>query len=155
MSDNATHPLGAKLSYGTYDPNNPETPAASYTELGQITETAFPEVTVGKVKATRLNQTGIFKRKRPGMADAGDVPTKIYFDKSDYATLLTMAKNRTEAWWKVEAPEDDDRTHTSKCEFHGFICKLGQPIPDPESDTAMLSDFDICVNGEPQFTGYA
>ena len=155
MADNATHPLGAKLSYGTYDPNNPETPAASYTEIGQITEAAFPEITVGKMKATRLNQTSVFKRKRPGMADASDVSVKLYYDKTDYATLFGIAKARTEKWWKVEAPEDDDATHTSKNEFHGFITKLSQPIPDPESDTAMMIEMDICTNGEPQFTAYS
>lgn len=155
MADNSTCPYGAKFSIGDFDTSNPETPPGSYAEFGQLVETAFPEITVAEIKATRLNQADMYKRKRPGFLDAGKVPVQVYYDKADYALLKGYVDARAEKWFKVEAPEDDDPTHTSKCQFHGFFSKLGQTIPNPDDENGMISMVEITVNGKPQFTAYS
>lgn len=155
MADNATCSFGTKFSYGTYTAATPETPPGSYTEFGQLIDADIPKITTMKIKATRLNQSDPYKRKRPGFNDAEDITLHIHYEKADYETLKGFADNRSEKWFKIEIPEADDSTHYSRCQFHGFISGLGMPVPDSDSESGFIIEATFTVNGKPQFDKYA
>jgi hypothetical protein len=128
---------GTKLEYGSTILSGTPT----WTEISGVDEITPPEVTVESKSTRHLKTANKFKTKAPSWKDAGSLSGALFYDKTQYSTLLGLVG--TERAWRVTLADG------SKTEFDGFLSKLGNPV-DIDGDVKVA--IEITPGDLPTFT---
>lgn len=117
----------------------------TYNTVGSIADLNFPDLKATDVKVSSIQQAQPWHAYQPGLGDGGLIKGKLFYAKTQYATLLSNF--RTPRNWKIVF--SDAVSTASTLVTAGYLNELGGPIP---LDDAIVCDFAIKASGIPTFT---
>lgn len=122
----------------------------NYTELFDMKSIGVPGMPDSpEVDVTPLADSEDFRQFRLGLAVAGEMECKQFWNKARFASL--QAIYRTNAYWRMRFPDSTVVANQSKIEFRGWLKKLA-PSPFDDPDAPVTSDFTVKLTGKPTFT---
>jgi hypothetical protein len=130
MADDGIIGLNTGLFYSAFP-----TPS-SYTEVTEVIDVNFPEVSVADVKTTHYKTTNGIHDYTPGWKDGATLEVEKYYVAADESTLRGLLG--VKKTWKVVLPDGGNYI------FGGFMNKIGGAIPNEDRVTIKFS-VKICT----------
>lgn len=103
------------------------TSGGSYTTVSEVIDVNFPEPEAADVETSHYTTANGINEYMPGWVEGGDVEFEVNYNKVEYPLLQAIFK--TKLYWKITLPD------ASTLIFHGYINKLGGPIPNKDRVT--------------------
>jgi hypothetical protein len=150
---------GGVLGFGTKVAFSNSSPV-SWTAVPQILDITFPGLNPDEVETT-VHGTLPYKRFMRGLIDVSELTLTLELDlasNSVHRTLRTLQLNGTTVWWRIEVPENRERTSWVAFEFQGWVKSWVPSTPIADKQTLEVSirfdgtDFAMYAPGTSQIS---
>lgn len=133
---------GARLYYSSDGGSN-------YNELADMKSIGVPATDTPDVDVTPLADSDDFRQFRLALSVAGEMDCKQFFNKTRFAALDTLKRQRLK--WRLRVPDSATVANQSKLEWDGWLkAPTLDPFTDP--DEPVLISFKVKTTGKITYT---
>lgn len=129
---------GANTQFQVGDSASPEV----FTTLAEVRSISGPTTSVDLIDTSSLS-SGVWKRKVPGMIDAGSISFELAFipGSEGHVDMFNDLKARTRRNCKIVFPEGTD----TEINFAGYFIKCELDFP---MDNVIVGSVEVAIDGE-------
>jgi len=150
---------GGVLGFGTKVAFSSTSPT-TWTQVPQLLELGFPGFEPDEVETT-VHGSLPYRRNIRGLIDVGEMTLRVQADlasNSVHRQLRQLQLAGTTVWWRIEAPENREKTSWVGFEFQGWVKNwvLETPIDDQQTIEITVrfdgTDFAMYAPGASQIS---